>query len=235
MGDYDEKCDVWSMGVILYILICGAPPFYGPNDLAILESVKRGVFEFDSSCPLDLLVPVWATTSEDCKDLIKKMLSPATRRLDAHQVLEHPWFKKMGDPQTAGAELPLLVTKNLKLFRGAQKVKKAVLTYLATQLSEKEMEPLKKLFLTLDKNGDGILSLEEIRDGLKGRSDENELMDIMQSMDTDGSGFIDYTGTPCADPQSSWPQLSAKRSTSTATNSFKPSTCSTRHTRTLIP
>jgi len=48
-GDYDEKCDVWSMGVILYILICGAPPFYGPNDLAILESVKKGKFEYDSN------------------------------------------------------------------------------------------------------------------------------------------------------------------------------------------
>jgi len=46
-GDYDEKCDVWSMGVILYILICGAPPFYGANDLAILESVKKGKYEFD--------------------------------------------------------------------------------------------------------------------------------------------------------------------------------------------
>ena len=46
-GDDDEKCDVWSMGVILYILICGAPPFYGPNDLAILESVKKMKFEFD--------------------------------------------------------------------------------------------------------------------------------------------------------------------------------------------
>ena len=49
-GDYDEKCDVWSMGVILYILICGAPPFYGGNDLMILESVKKGKLEFDSMC-----------------------------------------------------------------------------------------------------------------------------------------------------------------------------------------
>ena len=48
--------------------------------------------------------------------------------------------------------------------------------------------------MSLDKNGDGILSLEEVNEGLKGRSDEKELREIMGSMDTDGSGFIDYNG-----------------------------------------
>ena len=97
--------------------------------------------------------------------------------------------------QREAASLPLIVLKNLKVFRGAQKVKKAVLTYLATQLSEKEIEPLKKLFLSLDKNGDGRLSLEEIHTGFKGRPDEQEFVDIMVSMDTDKSGYIDYNGT----------------------------------------
>ena len=46
-GDYDERCDIWSMGVVLYVLISGSPPFYGPNDDAILENVQKGVFEFD--------------------------------------------------------------------------------------------------------------------------------------------------------------------------------------------
>ncbi len=182
-GDYDEKCDVWSMGVILYILICGAPPFYGPNDLAILESVKKGKYEFD--------LPVWKHISSECKDLITKMLLPPDKRLTAQQVLEHPWIVKYADKKVQ-IDMPPIVTRSLTRFKGAQKVKKAVLTYLATQLSEKEMAPMKKLFLGLDKNGDGKLSLEEVEKGLAGKSNAKELLEIVQSMDTDASGFVDY-------------------------------------------
>lgn len=182
-GEYDEKCDVWSMGVILYVLICGAPPFYGPNDFAILEMVKKMRFEFD--------LPIWNSISAECKDLVSKMLSPVDKRLTSQQVLDHPWIANHAD-KPPRVDLPPIVTKQLKVFRGAQKVKKIVLTYLATQLSEKELEPLKKLFMALDKNGDGILSMEEISEGLKGRADQKEMLEIMQSMDTDGSGFVDY-------------------------------------------
>jgi calcium-dependent protein kinase len=184
-GEYDERCDVWSMGVILYILICGAPPFYGENDMGILAMVKKMKFEFD--------LPIWQTVSAECKDLCNKMMCAPEKRLIPQQVLDHPWIKKFAD-KAPSVVLPPLITKNLKAFRCAEKVKKAVLTYLATQLSEQEMAPLKKLFLSLDKNGDGILSVEEIGSGLKGRSNEKELLDLIRSMDTDGSGFIDYNG-----------------------------------------
>lgn len=139
------------------------------------------------------LVPIWNSISPECKDLVSKMLVPADKRITAQQVLDHPWIKKFADKKEAAVVTPIL-TKNLKTFKGAQKVKKAVLTYLATQLSEKEIEPMKKLFLSIDANGDGRLSREEIQAGFKGRSDEKELLEIMAAMDTDGSGFIDYNG-----------------------------------------
>lgn len=138
-------------------------------------------------------MPIWLKISPDCKDLISKILVPASKRPSAQEVLEHPWIKRLADKKEVSEVSPIL-TKNLKAFKGAQKMKKVVLTYVATQLSEKEIQSLKKLFQALDKNGDGRLSREEITEGLKGRQDEKELCEIMLSMDTDGSGFIDYNG-----------------------------------------
>jgi len=119
------------------------------------------------------------------------MIAPADKRISSQEVLNHPWVKKYTEKKET-VELPLIVTRNLKKFKSAERVKKVVLTYLATQLSEKEMEPIKKLFVALDKNGDGKLSMEEIESGLKDKENSRELVDLVKSMDTDESGFVDY-------------------------------------------
>ena len=64
--NYNEKCDVWSCGVILYILLCGYPPFNGPSDAIIMEKVKTGAFSFNTE--------EWKFISNEAKDLIVKML-----------------------------------------------------------------------------------------------------------------------------------------------------------------
>ena len=65
-GTYSEKCDVWSVGVILYILLCGRPPFNGGTDEEIVEQIKIGKFDFDD--------PQWSEISDEVKDLITRML-----------------------------------------------------------------------------------------------------------------------------------------------------------------
>ena len=65
-GEYDEKCDVWSCGVILYILLCGYPPFNGETDDQIFERIKTGKFSYPS--------PEWDNVSVHAKELIQKML-----------------------------------------------------------------------------------------------------------------------------------------------------------------
>lgn len=64
--NYDQKCDLWSCGVILYILLCGYPPFNGESDKKIIEAVLKGKFTIDE--------PEWAEVSPEAKDLVKKLL-----------------------------------------------------------------------------------------------------------------------------------------------------------------
>lgn len=184
-GNYDESCDIWSAGVILYILLCGYPPFYGNTDAQILESVKKGYFDFNS--------PEWKDVTEGAKDLIKKMLCKPDKRLTAEQVLKHPWMVLKVDKKD---EKPLKLNyQMLRNFRNAEKLKKVALTFIASQMSEIEISELANLFHKLDKNGDGVLTFEEMQAGLSELGDKaaKEIQAVIDSIDTDKSGTINYT------------------------------------------
>lgn len=84
---YNEKCDIWSCGVILYILLCGYPPFNGANDGIILDKVKEGKFSFDTE--------EWNFVSQEGKNLIKRMLEKnIDKRISAEEALSDVWIKK---------------------------------------------------------------------------------------------------------------------------------------------
>ena len=111
---YSEKCDIWSIGVILYVLLCGEPPFNGPDDQAILDQVKLGYFSFSNE--------IWASRTKESKDLIKKMLCMnADKRISASESLQHPWIttcaKNKVDDESAKSAL-----SNLTNFRAGQKL-----------------------------------------------------------------------------------------------------------------
>jgi calcium-dependent protein kinase len=183
-GKYDEKCDIWSAGVILYILICGDPPFNGSNDNEIYKKIKKKVFHFTN--------PIWKNISEHCKDLIRHMLSEPDHRPTAEEVLANVWVKELA-PNSSEAILKLS-SSNLKKYSHTSKISKAVMTFICSRMKDEEVKGLKDIFIALDTNGDGHLSFEEVKNGLaKIGYEKKNVEELFKNMDTDKSGMIDYT------------------------------------------
>ena len=185
-GDYTEKCDIWSAGVILYIFLSGDPPFNGPNDNAIYQKISEMKFTFPEK--------KWKNISSDAKDLISHMIAPEKERYTAQQVLEHPWFKNANETPLNSLNFNVGFFKN---FVKASEMKKASLIYIASRIDENEIENLKKVFKSLDQCNDGQITYEELKKGLiqinPSKFSENDIKTIFDSIDVDKNGKIDYT------------------------------------------
>lgn len=188
-GSYDELCDLWSCGVIMYVLLCGYPPFYAENDADVLALVRRGQFSFSQND--------WANVSNDAKDLITNLLKlQPQERMSAKEALNHIWIREKA-PRAQSCPLQSSLFENLRSFRSTNKLKKAALHVIASQLSEDRIRSLRETFQALDANGDGMLSVRELKDGLEKAGLQGmippDLQQIIEEVDSDRSGVIDYT------------------------------------------
>ena len=189
---YDEKCDVWSAGVNMYVLLCGYPPFGGGNDEQILKKIAIGRFNFPS--------PEWDFISFEAKELIGKMLTfdPA-KRISAKEALTHSWLNNANNTPI-DSSIAKNIFNNIHTFRSEQKLQKAAFAFIATQLATKnEKEEMLNLFKTLDTDNSGTLSRQELINGFHNlyqdeiEDIEAEVDRIMHEVDTDKSGEIDYS------------------------------------------
>ena len=97
-GKYDNKCDIWGVGVISYMLLCGYPPFNGRNENEVYRKIK--------TCDYEFFDPEWTDISENAKDFISKLLQPnPTKRLDAEKALEHIWLESASSHVTIQKEV----------------------------------------------------------------------------------------------------------------------------------
>eukprot|EP00638_Chattonella_subsalsa_P011219 CAMPEP_0117802558 /NCGR_PEP_ID=MMETSP0948-20121206/15814_1 /TAXON_ID=44440 /ORGANISM="Chattonella subsalsa, Strain CCMP2191" /LENGTH=492 /DNA_ID=CAMNT_0005635405 /DNA_START=188 /DNA_END=1667 /DNA_ORIENTATION=+ len=188
---YTKACDLWSIGVIMYILLCGYPPFYGDNDTEIFSSVQRAKFYFPS--------PEWDSISDEAKHLINQLLSkePDDKRPTAEQALADAWFEKVLTDEAMGQPIKIaaFMRDRLKQFVGMNKLKKHALNIIANQLTEAEIGHLKKVFSAIDDDGNGVITLEELRMAMRMEgmeAVEAEVMALMDGIDIDGSHSLDY-------------------------------------------
>uniref|UniRef100_A0A7S4P3Z5 Protein kinase domain-containing protein n=1 Tax=Guillardia theta TaxID=55529 RepID=A0A7S4P3Z5_GUITH len=89
-GDgYGPSVDIWSLGIVLYIMLCGFPPFLHESTAVLFQLIRKGEFDFPT--------PYWDAVSSDAMDLVSKMLVvDAKSRLNAEQCLDHPWISVSG-------------------------------------------------------------------------------------------------------------------------------------------
>jgi len=189
-GHYSKAVDMWSCGVIMYTLLMGCVPFpfQGREDLQVYESIKAGKFNTDSA--------LWKGLSKEVKVLVKKLLAvDQDQRLDAKHAANAKWIRDTVPKANISTQQGSLLG-GLTTFGDHGPLKQAALHVIAGQLDDSETRQLREIFNSMDDNGDGLLSPEEVKAGLQKTALKEMLPEIEQclmELDTDGNGSVDYT------------------------------------------
>lgn len=179
---YTKFCDMWSIGVITYILLCGYPPFYGDSDTQIFSSVRAGKFDFPS--------PDWDDISEQAKNFIANLLRMVPEeRLSASAALNHKWIT-----QNCHEKIVPLANRTRKIshqgkrsstyssYMAMEKLKKAALSYVGSHLSNAEINELENIFRQIDLDQDGLLTLSELDSALSNQNLANFDPSVLQQL-----------------------------------------------------
>ena len=182
-GNYTYKCDLWSAGIMLYLMITGTAPY----TLGSGECVQHM-----TSFELDLDAPALTDASDHVKDLLRLLLNPkADQRPTALEALAHPW---LNTSPTQVVHFDPMVLFSLKRFRIRTRLKSAALAALAKRL--KGVKDLKDTFTAMDRSGNGRIATSDLEAALSvaGFSlSQSEIQQMMANLDTEGRGEIKYS------------------------------------------
>ena len=191
---YNEKCDLWSCGVILFILLIGNPPFRGDSKKEILNSVLKGVYTISGQDFFNL--------SKNAIDLIKKLLTiNPEKRISAEEALNHPWFKEHKTKelynQIEDETIIKQLLENLKNYKRDSALQETALAYLVHNFPQiPDAVNACKLFNQIDTDNDGKINKDELykvlKSKLKVKNLKKEIDTIFNKMDMDGDGYIQY-------------------------------------------
>eukprot|EP01018_Ginkgo_biloba_P023278 Gb_06650 [translate_table: standard] len=181
------ESDVWSIGVITYILLCGKRPFWDKTEDGIFKEVLKKKPDFHEK--------PWLSISDSAKDFVKKLLvKDPLARLTAAQALSHSWVREGGN--ASDIPLDISVLANMREFVKYSRLKQLALSALATTLDPEELADLRDQFNVIDIDKNGTITLEEIRQALAKDQPwtlkESRILEILQAMDRNRDGLVDF-------------------------------------------
>ena len=188
-GNYNKQCDVWSVGVSMYIMLCGKPPFGGNNNQEIYDNIVNAKPSFAGK--------VWAGVSKAAKSLVKRALQKEPRlRISISDMFYDPWLRTRAEGLVPEKLMAGRMLNRLADFKNVNKLRTCTFSFLAHCLATaNDLKHVRVLFENLDENGDGRLSREELQKGFKEYCGDHlsNMEDIIAQCDIDGNGYIDYS------------------------------------------
>lgn len=184
---YGQECDIWSLGVIMYILLSGYLPFFGSTLADIYDKIMEKEASFDKPC--------WDNVSKEAITLIKGCLErKSKKRFTATKALESTWFKEVSQKD----ENPLSdeVFTSLKDYKANSMLKKEAMNILIKMMKEDEIEHLRSEFRKMDTDYTGTISASELEQAIRNMGKEvtaNEIEDIIKNVDYMENGRINYS------------------------------------------
>ncbi|CAE8647873.1 unnamed protein product, partial [Polarella glacialis] len=185
---YDQKCDAWSAGVVMYILLSGKYPFNGKTKDELLHKIRREPCSFTHT--------VWKKISKDGKTLLAELLrKKADQRTSVGEALQHPWLQRRSAGPSIDLNIMADVVDSFKHFQNLNMFQKAAVTALAWRATDEETSHLRDIFSVLDADGNGHITVQELRGAIEstGVNIPEDLVQLAVQADTDGGGTIEYT------------------------------------------
>ena len=194
-GKYNETRDIWSVGVIMYILLTGIYPFDGKDILKIKAEIEL--------CNVNYNNENLKKCSNECIDLLKELLNKDKNRISAQNAIKHIWFKNLNIKERLTFipyEKIENVLERIMEFKPTKILQKLVLAYLVRNFNDESVNDASNLYLQIDYNNDGsidenefVMHLKEIIEKTGEKIDESYLKKVFENIDIDKSGTVEYS------------------------------------------
>lgn len=181
---YTSQCDLWSLGVIAFVLLSGVMPFAGKGDVQT-ENILAGRYAMTPE--------KWDKHSKESKDFVKSLLKVnPTKRMTAEAAMEHPWIK---DRATSPDIIDESVVDALRQFAKGSKFRRCCMSMMAWSLTYDERNKVRQYFMELDHSKTGTITLAELRDVLvtKFQLPDGEAKQIFEALDSSHDEEVNYT------------------------------------------